>query len=104
MWQRARKRHGVTLLFLSRVDYFYNVDKYPDEDARAELAERVRNVPGCEHYTARQVYAYFGNMRFKTREGHIPKAMRRLRPEDGSLPGERLQGTFYNSGQAVRVW
>ncbi|TBU53346.1 hypothetical protein BD310DRAFT_162210 [Dichomitus squalens] len=73
-------------------DYFYNVDKHPDEDARAELAERVRDIPGCEHYTSRQVYAYFGNMRFKTREGHVPKAMRRLQ-EDGRLPGEHFGDT-----------
>ncbi|TBU22106.1 hypothetical protein BD311DRAFT_166573 [Dichomitus squalens] len=87
-----KKKHLIDAAYDILNDYFYNVDKHPDEDARAELAERVRDIPGCEHYTSRQVYAYFGNMRFKTREGHVPKAMRRLQ-EDGRLPGEHFGDT-----------
>lgn len=48
-------------------DYFINISKWPDPDAQEELAERVRRVPGCGFYTARQVYSYFANSRVKVR-------------------------------------
>lgn len=49
------------------LDYFQNMSQWPDAAAQEELAERVRGVPGCEFYTARQVYAYFGNNRARIR-------------------------------------
>lgn len=47
-------------------DHFRNVSEWPDEPTRVALAEKLRQLPGCEHYTAVHVYRYFGNMRFKT--------------------------------------
>ncbi|RPD60307.1 hypothetical protein L226DRAFT_539762 [Lentinus tigrinus ALCF2SS1-7] len=60
-------------------DYFYKVSEWPDEPTRIALAERVRQISGCGHYTAVHVYRYFGNMRFKTGSTSVNPAPRKVR-------------------------
>lgn len=51
------------------VDYYFRTNTFPNDSERATLAETIRAIPGCEHYTPRHVYAYFGNLRAKAKSG-----------------------------------
>ncbi|TFK83732.1 hypothetical protein K466DRAFT_665632 [Polyporus arcularius HHB13444] len=44
-------------------DYYLSMSPWPDEPARIALAERVKRIPGCQHYTPSHVYSYFANTR-----------------------------------------
>ncbi len=58
-------------LRLPSSDYFYNMTRWPTERAREELAERVRAIPGGQHYTAAHVYRYFANLKSKLKSASV---------------------------------
>ncbi|KAI0690497.1 hypothetical protein C8T65DRAFT_97420 [Cerioporus squamosus] len=69
--RRKKKIHLPNVAYDILNDHFFNVSEWPDEPARMTLAEKLREIPGCEHYTAVHVYRYFGNMRSKTCSGPV---------------------------------
>ncbi|PIL27937.1 transcription factor [Ganoderma sinense ZZ0214-1] len=62
--------------------YYHNVSTYPGETERVELARKVRSVaPCCSHYTARHVYQYFSNLRYRAR---AKNGVEQSLPSDGA--------------------
>ncbi|KAI0739977.1 hypothetical protein C8Q80DRAFT_1274986 [Daedaleopsis nitida] len=88
-------------------DYYLRTNTFPTDSQRTKLAETIKAIPGCEHYTPRHVYAYFGNMRAKARSGKLtlrvtsPSGLSRLSVEPSE--NDELEPEMDSRGTRIRL-
>ncbi|KAI0739050.1 hypothetical protein C8Q80DRAFT_1275233 [Daedaleopsis nitida] len=58
-----RKRRLPEEAYYMLREFYINVTAYPKKPDRIQLAERIRQLPGCDDYTEQQVAQYFAGRR-----------------------------------------